>query len=198
MGWHKFVMKHGIGSPGYIAGKLADAYRLRKTHSPSADERAIIRSIFVERIAAQTTFGGPHQYYVLRQNSWAIEELVNQHPDLYSIALLAIFIEHPKLMPPYTQSDTFEVLKETVQETLDNNAPGWRTGGVWSKPEMACSLCKERIHHPDASMMYATMDEEGHVEYMCAECAFPIEMRAMSDLGYFMGERFRQASGHHH
>ena len=122
-------MKHGIGSPGYIAGKLADAYRLRKSHSPPLDERAIIRSIFVERIAAQTTFGGPAQYHILRKNSWAIEELVDHNPDLYSIVLLAIFIEHPELTDFRSQPETFEVLDETVQEALDDKAPGWRTGG---------------------------------------------------------------------
>jgi hypothetical protein len=191
MAWHKFLMKHGLGSPGYIAGKLAAAYQFRKTHRPPADEGAIIRSIFVERIAAQTTFGGPSQYHLLRRNSGAIEEVVAHHPDLYSIVLLAIFIEHPELMPPYTQPDTFKVLKETVKERLDEKAPGWRTGGVWSKPGLKCSLCGERISHPDASSMYAAISEEGHMEYHCSECALPIEMRAMSDLGYFMGDRFR-------
>ncbi len=57
MGWHKFLMKHGVGSPGYIAGKLAESYQLHKARAPSVEESALIRSIFVERIAAQTTVG---------------------------------------------------------------------------------------------------------------------------------------------
>ena len=190
MGWHKFLMKHGIGSPGYIAGKLADAYRFRKMHSPLVDYRTIIRSIFVERIAAQSVFGGPPQYRLLRRNSWAIEELVNHHPDLFSIVMLSIFIEHPELVGPGSRSDTFEVLDETVQETLDDKVPGWRTGGVWSKPDLTCYLCRERINHPDAGTMYVAINEEGDPEYHCAQCAIPIQLRAMSDLGYFMDNRF--------
>jgi hypothetical protein len=129
MGWHKFLMKHGVGCPGYVAGKLANAYRLRKMHDQSMDDRAIIRSIFVERIAAQTTFGGPPQYHLLKRNSEAIKELVDHHPDLFSIVLLSVFIEHPELTGPGAPKDTFEVLDETVQETLDEKAPGWRTEG---------------------------------------------------------------------
>jgi hypothetical protein len=107
-------------------------------------------------------------------------------------------MEHPELMPPYTQPDTFKALKETVEERLDDKAPGWRTGGVWSKPDLKCWLCGERISHPDASTMYAALDDEGQMEYHCADCAFPIEMRAMSDLGFFMGDRFRQSPGRPH
>lgn len=191
MGWHKFLMKRGLGSPGYIAGKLAEAYRRRRGLDPSADERAIIRSIFVERIAAQSLFGGPPQYQILKRNSGAIEELVNHHPDLYSIVMLSIFIEHPELVGPNSQGDTFEVLGETVQETLDNKAPGWRTSGVWGKPNLTCSLCRELIGRPDPSTMYAAINEEGYPEYLCPQCAMPIQLRAMSDLGFFMGERFR-------
>jgi len=198
MGLHKVLMKRGVGSPGYIAGKLADAYWLRKSQSPATDERTIIRSIFVERIAAQTNFGGPPQYHLLRRTQGAIDELVDQHPDLFSIVLLSIFIESPKLMPPYTQSNTFKLLNEVVQETLDAKAPGWRTGGVWSKPDLKCSLCGDLITHPDASTMMVVLDDGGHSQYSCEKCAIPIEMRAMSDLGFFMDHRFRQSSERPH
>lgn len=53
---------------------------------------------------------------LLRKNSDALEELVDHHPDLYSIALLLIFIEHPQLTGPTSRSDTFEVLNQAVQE----------------------------------------------------------------------------------
>src|SRR5271157_2579916 len=171
MGLHKFLMKHGAGSPGYIARKLADAYLSKRTQFPLLGERDILRCIFVDRIAAQSAFGGPPQYQLLKRTLGAIDELIDNHPDLYSIVLLSIFVELPRLMPPYTQRDTFETLKAAVQETLDNKTPGWRTGGVWSNSDLACSLCKGRIHHPDSGTMYAAMDEDGRVEYACAECA---------------------------
>ncbi len=196
MGWHEFLMKHGVGSPGYIAGKLADAYQLHKARTPAIEERTLIRSIFVERIAAQTTFGGPAQYHLLRRNPDAIEDLVNQHPDLYSIVLLSIFIEHPELIGPGSRGDTFAVLGRTVQEMLDRKAPSWRTSGIWDKRDVVCSVCKAQINHPNAGTMDAVINERGNVEYACADCAIPIEMRAMSDLGFFMDKRFRHASGH--
>jgi len=195
MGWHKFLMKHGVGSPGYIAGKLAESYKLHKARTPAVEERALIRSIFVERIAAQTTVGGPAQYHLLRRNPDAIEDVVNQHPDLYSIVLLSIFIEHPELVGPGSRSDTFTVLNITIQEMLDRKAPGWRTSGIWAKQDVICSVCRAQIDHPNAGTMYAAIDELGNIEYACADCAIPIEMRAMSDLGFFMGERFRHATG---
>ena len=129
MGWHKSLMKHGGGSLGYIAGKLADAYRLHKARTPSADDRAILRSIFVERIAAQTAVGGPAQYHLLRRNPGAIEELVDHHQDLYSIILLSIFVEHPELTDPGSRGDTLEVLDQTVQEMLD--IKGYRLENEW-------------------------------------------------------------------
>jgi len=194
MGWHKFLMKRGIGSPGYIAGKLAAAYqsRIGTNRTAQCDERDIIRSIFVERIAAQTVAKGPFQYHLLKVNPNAIEELVNTHPDLFSIVLLSVIIEHPEISGPHAPADTFQVLNETVQETLDTKAPGWRTNGIWSCPNLECSICKEQIAHPDAGTMYASFDDGKNPEYLCAECTMPIDVRAMSDLGYFTDERFRK------
>lgn len=192
MSWHKSLMKHGLGSPGYIAGQLAKAYQTRKKYSPSVDELAIIRSIFVERVAAQSLTGGPPQYRILKNNPEKIGMLIAQHPDLFSIVMLSIFIEHPELVRPYSGTDTFEVLIETVQEVLDKKASGWRTGGIWSKPNPTCSLCKDRITHPNACTMYAAINEAGHPEYLCAQCTMPLHVRAMSDLGFFVGEQSRQ------
>lgn len=191
MGLHKFMMKHGVGSPGYIASRVAEAYRFRKARDPKVDDRTTIRAIFVERVAAQSLFGGPRPYKLLRGNTRAIEELVDHHPDLFSIIMLTVFIEHPELVGPFSRSDSFDVLIETVREVLNSKAPGWRTAGVWNRANIVCADCSESIPNPDPSRMYVAFNEEQKAEYLCAQCTMPLPMRAMSDLGYFMGDRFR-------
>lgn len=186
MGWHKFLMKRGLGSPGYIARKMARTYRIGKQNYPSMEERRVIRRLFVQRVAAQTLFGGPVQYKFLKRNPAAIEELVDQHPDLFSIITLAIFIEHPELVAPGAPADAFNVLTETVQEVLDAEAPGWRTGGVWRDRPIVCSLCQTKIDRPNPALMSAAIGENGEIHFLCAECAPPLHVRAMSALGFFM------------
>ncbi len=186
MGWQKLLMKRGVGSPGYIARTMAKSYRARKTGDPSAPERTIIRRLFVERIAAQTLFGGPAQYKFLKSNPSAIEELVDQHPDLFSIVTLAIFIEHPELVGPGAPADAFDVLSEVVQEVLDDGAPGWRTEGVWRNRPIVCWLCRTTIDRPNPALMTASINENGGTDFLCEECAPPLQVRAMSAFGFFM------------
>lgn len=187
MGWHKFLMKHGLGSPGYIAKRMARSYRTLKASGPSLDERAIIRRIFVERVAAQSVLGGPPQYRFLKSNPSAMHELLNQHPDLFSIVSLAVFIEHPEFVGPVAPADAFNVLSETIQEVLDAEVPGWRTDGVWRSQTIVCSHCHTEISQPNPALMFAAFNENGETEFVCAECSPPLQVRAMSALGFFMG-----------
>jgi hypothetical protein len=187
MDWQKFLMKHGLGSPGYIAKRMAKSYRTLKACRPSIDERAIIRRIFVERVAAQSVLGGPIQYRFLKSNPSAIGELVDQHPDIFSIVGLAIFIEHPELLGPGAPVDAFNVLSETIQEVLDAEAPGWRTDGVWRTQTIVCSLCHAQITCPNPALMFATISEAGEIDFLCDGCAPPLQVRAMSALGFFKG-----------
>ncbi|OFW28250.1 MAG: hypothetical protein A3J28_09800 [Acidobacteria bacterium RIFCSPLOWO2_12_FULL_60_22] len=187
MGWHKFLMKRGLGSPGYITKRMARTYRIGKENYPSMEEREVIRRLFVQRVAAQSILGGPVQYKFLTQNPAAIEKLVDQHPDLFSIITLAIFIEHPQLLGPGAPDDTFGVLNETVQEILDAEVPGWRTAGIWGSKTIVCFLCHTKINRPNPAAMYAATNEVGETEFLCQDCAPPLQFRAMSTLGFFMG-----------
>jgi hypothetical protein len=187
MGWQKFLMKRGLGSPGYTAKMMARTYRIGKENYPSMDERTVIRRLFVQRVAAQSGLGGPAQYQFLKENPDAIEELLDHHPDLFSIITLAIFIEHPELLGPGAPADTFKVLTETVQEVLDSEAPGWRTDGVWRNHAIVCSLCQTRIDHPNPALMTAAISENGEPDFLCSGCAPPLQVRAMSDLVFFLG-----------
>ncbi len=187
MGWQKFLMKRGLGSPGHIAKKMARTYRIGKENYPELEEREVLRRLLLQRVLAQSTLGGPVQYQFLKRNPVAFEELVNQHPDLFSIITLAIFIEHPELLGPGAPADAFSVLTQTVQEVLDAEAPGWRTDGVWRNRDIACSLCQTKIDRPNPVLMTAGTNEIGKIEFLCAKCSPPLQVRAMAALGFFMG-----------
>lgn len=184
---HKFLMKHGLGSPGYIAKRLGKRYRAMKSADPSWPERKVLRLLFVERIAAQSQMGGPVPYKVLRGNVKAIDELIDKHPDLFSLVLLAIFIEHPELTGPGAPHDAFDVLRETVVECLDAEAAGWRTAGLWSHRPIACWLCNRAVDRPNPAWMYVSLNDCREAEFLCEACAPPMQVRAMSVIGYFMG-----------
>jgi hypothetical protein len=164
---------------------MAGMYRIGKQNYPEMHEREVIRRLFVHRIAAQSQLGGPAQYRFLKANADAIEELVDHHPDLFSIITLAIFIEHPELLGPGAPADAFDVLTETVQEVLDSEVPGWRTYGVWRDPAIVCYLCETRIEHPNPAFMTATINENGETSFLCAGCAPPLQVRAMSTFWFF-------------
>jgi hypothetical protein len=187
MGWQKFLMKRGLGSPGYTAKKMARTYRIGKENNPSLEERTVIRHLFVQRVLAQSVLGRPAQYKFLKQNTAAIEELVDHHPDIFSIITLAIFIEHPELLGPGAPADAFPVLTETVQEVLDAEVPGWKAEGVWRSGAIVCSLCQTKIDRPNPALMSAAINENGETDFLCAACTPPLEVRAMSALGFFMG-----------
>lgn len=171
---------------------MAMTYRIGKRNYPEMEEREVIRRLILQRALAQSVPGGPMQYQFLKRNPAVLEELVHQQPDLFSIITLAIFIEHPQLLGPGAPVDAFDVLRETVQERLDAEAPGWRTEGVWRNPTIVCSLCKTSIEHPDPALMTATTYENGVTEFLCAEHAPPLQMRGMCALGFFMGHMRNQ------
>ncbi len=186
MTWHKILMKFGMGSPGYIAKNMAKNYRKRKALGPAAPESSIIHRVFVDRVAAQSFVGGPIQYKFLKNNPNSIQELLDHNPDLFSIVTLAVFIEHPELVSAAVPTEAFQVLKETLEEVLDSEAPGWRTAGIWSEPTVICSQCEKTIELPNPAVMSAYRSDTGEIEYQCDRCAPPLQVRAISALGFFM------------
>lgn len=186
MGWQKLLMKHGVGSPGYVARRMAKSYRRWKSTGQSVDERAIIRQIFVERVVAQSTLGGPTQYKYLESNPSAIDELIDENPDLFSIVSLAVFIEHPELLGSGAPPDAFDVLRETIQEILDSEAAGWRKQGIWQKQAIICFLCHSKIDDPNPALMLAAFNKNGESEFLCAKCSPPLQIRAMTALAFFL------------
>jgi hypothetical protein len=187
MGWQKFLMKRGLGSPGHVARHIARRYWQAAVDNPSISQPSIVLHLFKERIAAQSTVGGPPQYKYLKANPRAIDELVEHHPDIFSIVMLCIFIEYPGLLGAGAPPDAFDVLQETVEEVLDSEVPYWRTDGIWSGRTVTCSLC-QKVSQPNAARMSAAI-ENRKLQYLCDECTPPLQMRAMSAHGFFMGDR---------
>lgn len=126
MGWQDFLMKHGIGSPGYIAKTMARQYHAIKEANPSLDERAVLFRVYANRVAAQSTLGGPVEYRMSRENPSLMQIAIEENSNLFSIIRHAVLIEHPELHNPYPPSDRFEVLDRVLAEILDREIPDWR------------------------------------------------------------------------
>jgi hypothetical protein len=178
--WHKFLMKRGLGSPGYIARRMGRRYLFWRFRRPFEDERAILRFVLYERIAVQSRMGGPLHYQLLRGNGPMIENLLDQHPDLFALSMLVIFIEHPELLSLRAPADAFEVLNETVQEVLDETVLGWRARGVWARPVVTCSRCWSEVRSPNPAYMAAYATQGAEPLYLCPVCAPSLRVRAMS------------------
>lgn len=126
MGWQEFLMKHGVGSPGYIAKTMARQYHAVKEAKPSLDERSVLFRVYANRVAAQSILGGPAEYRMSRENPSLMHAAVEQNPNLFSIIRHAVLIEHPELHNPHAPSNRFEVLDRVLTEVLDREIPDWR------------------------------------------------------------------------
>lgn len=126
MGWQDFLMRHGIGSPGYIAKTMARQYRAIKEANPSLNERSVLLRLYANRVSAQSVLGGPAEYKMCREDPTRIQAAVDKSPDLFSIIRHAVFVEHPELSNPHAPPNRFEVLDRVLAETLDREAPAWR------------------------------------------------------------------------
>ena len=73
-----------------------------------------------------------------------------------------------------------------MQEIFDAEVPGWRGQGVWSEPNVVCSLCKSVTSAPDPVKMFAVVDQDGVPSFLCKQCALPLRARAQATLGLFM------------
>ena len=155
MGWHEFLMKHGIGSPGYIAKTMARQYRAARTAYPGESCRSALRRVLANRVVAQSSFGGPNKYRAMRGNSQLIDSVIDENPSLYSIIRFAVFVEHPELQNPFAPPDRFEVLDRVLSEILEREVPGWR--------ELSVTGTREAVSSPKGSVGEAKLhDAEPH------------------------------------
>lgn len=134
MGWHRFLMKHGIGSPGYIARRMARHYRAAKEARPNWSERELLNAVYAMRVAAQSVLGGPVEYQMTKEDPSLKTAVLDENPDLFSIIRHAIMVEHPELQNPYAPPDRFEILDSVISSILDQETPGWRNVAAKSVP----------------------------------------------------------------
>lgn len=125
MGLQDFLMKHGVGSPGHIAKVMTRQYRLIKESNPGFDEQTVLHYVYANRVAAQSTFGGPEVYQKSRKNPTLMHEAVANNPHLFLLIKHAILIEHPEFQNPFAPSDRFEILDRVIGETIERETRGW-------------------------------------------------------------------------
>lgn len=125
MKFQHFLMKHGIGSPGYIAKTMTRQYRLIKESKPEFDELAVLHYVYANRVAAQSAFGGPEIYKMSRKNPDLIHQAISENPHLFLIIKHAVLIEHPELQNPRAPSDRFEALDRIIAEVIEQETRGW-------------------------------------------------------------------------
>jgi hypothetical protein len=134
MGWHRWLMKHGIGSPGHIARRMARHYRLAKSARPYWCEREVLNAVYAMRVAAQSILNGPVEYRMTKEDPSLKTTVLDKNPDLFSIIRYAVMVEHPELQNPYAPPDRFEILDRVISEILDQETPGWRNVAAKSVP----------------------------------------------------------------
>ena len=128
MGLVRFVTKHGIGSPGSIAKAMAKTYAIIKRRNRGIPEREVLRQIYLSRVQAGSMIGvRAVRSGLLNADPAHVEDVLAHAPDLASLVIHVIFMEHPELLdhrgaPP----DQDESLKRVVLEVLDKQAPGSR------------------------------------------------------------------------
>jgi hypothetical protein len=134
MGWHRWLMKHGIGSPGHIARRMARHYRLAKEARPYWSEREVLNAVYAMRVAAQSILSGPVEYRMTKEDPSLKTAVLDENPDLFSIIRYAVMVEHPELQNPHAPPDRFEILDSVISEILDQETPGWRNVAAKSVP----------------------------------------------------------------
>jgi hypothetical protein len=118
-------MKHGLGSPGYIARMAARHYVALRAAKPFLDEAEVLRQILVNRIAAQSTLGGPEEYKTARSNPELIDAIIRINPDLFALIRCMVFIEHPEFNKRGALANRFEVLDEVLNEVMGQEVAEW-------------------------------------------------------------------------
>jgi hypothetical protein len=125
VGWHEFLMKHGIGSPGSMARSIARIYRRLKKSNPGMPEKRILATLLLTRAQAARLTGAASAY-AMCDNPEFVYATVQDNPDLLSMVLYFVFLEHTELTGPYAPPDAHEVLLKVVTVILDKEAPMWR------------------------------------------------------------------------
>ena len=215
MGWQYFLMKHGIGSPGYIARRMAKYYRAIREAKPGWDERAVLNAVYAHRVAAQSVLGGPIEYQMTRKDPALKHAVLEENPDLFSIIRHAILIEHPEMQNPHAPPNRFEILDRVLSEVLNREIPGWRDtapksgtatrgtlAGTDSQPRFDLTVDEwfqigityfvtGRWDEPIASNWRSVPRAWGHSECEAEDCVFTV-VRQMREAGVLRRNLRRQ------
>jgi len=124
MGFIKFIMKHGIGSPGSICKAMAQTYREIRQLGTYDNEKDVLRQLFLSR-AATDSMVGPPKY---NTDPYHVEKVIAQCPDFYSLTKYIIIAEHPELLGPSAPPNALRILDEVMSEVIQKQIPGLHRG----------------------------------------------------------------------
>lgn len=130
MNLRRFMMMHGLGSPGYIARRMCKHYVAIKQSNPDLSEEETLRRVYVTRIAAQTMLGGPKVYLDLKSHPDRIDAIVGLNSDLLALIRLAVFQEHSILSSGDGVDGHLQALDEVILEVIRREVPSWRNPDI--------------------------------------------------------------------
>ncbi len=117
MGFSKWILTHGIGSPGAIAKTMAKIYADMKKTNPSFTNESLLRYVAENRMNAEKRMG------II--NSFSIDEiLARTDSDLKDMIKFFVMIESqdsngfPQKLPLQTQFLVSDVISEVVDKYL--------------------------------------------------------------------------------
>lgn len=115
MGFSKWILTHGIGSPGAIAKAMVKSYLFHKERNPSFSNELLLGLVAEERINIEKKFG------II--NPFSIEKVLEMTEcDLKKMIKFFVMIENqdangfPKELPIKTQFLVSDVISEVVDK----------------------------------------------------------------------------------
>ncbi len=121
-----------------MAEAQAKVYMKLRQANPSAAEKEILRTMFVQRAKIALATGSKELFYQMVTDPNWVDSVVKSNPDLLSMIIYIILCEHPELRSQdprlatallsagLTQDDVFREVMKTVADVLDKHATFWR------------------------------------------------------------------------
>jgi len=134
MGLAKFLIKHGIGSPGSIAKRQARHYKSLKREHPELGEREILGMMYMARAQVGHTTGATawHQGF-FADDPASVDEFLKEPGLTVRDFIMRVIVAEDRNY--FTAPErVHELIEEVVEEVLDKELPGWKAETTLTHP----------------------------------------------------------------